>query len=71
MSAAERFPWATILPFEGKEPQIATDRAGLDPSGSVTWLRFPQKVVPGNAMPDMNLSEEDARDIAAYLSTLR
>ena len=22
MTAAERFPWATILPFEGKEPQI-------------------------------------------------
>lgn len=22
MTAAQRFPWATILPFEGKEPQI-------------------------------------------------
>jgi mono/diheme cytochrome c family protein len=25
----------------------------------------------GNAMPDMNLSESDARDIAAYLMTLQ
>jgi len=28
-------------------------------------------VIPGNAMPDMGVSEGDARDIAAYLYTLR
>lgn len=37
----------------------------------VYWLRFPQKVVPGNAMPDMGLTPEQARDIAAYLYTLQ
>ncbi|MBY0226950.1 MAG: c-type cytochrome [Hyphomicrobium sp.] len=37
----------------------------------VRWLRFPQEVVPGNAMPDMGLNEEEARDIAAYLATIR
>ena len=37
----------------------------------VTWLRYPQRIVPGNAMPDMQLSEEQARDIAAYLYTLK
>jgi cytochrome c1 len=36
----------------------------------IKWLRDPQGVVPGNAMPDMGLSEDQARDIAAYLSTL-
>jgi cytochrome c1 len=36
----------------------------------VTWLRDPQEIVPGNAMPDMGLSEEQARDITAYLYTL-
>ncbi len=40
------------------------------PANMVTWLRDPQEVVPGNAMPDMGLSEEQARDITAYLYTL-
>ncbi|MGE0879580.1 MAG: cytochrome c family protein [Acidimicrobiia bacterium] len=31
------------------------------------WIRFPQSVVPGSAMPDMGVSEQDARDIVAYL----
>jgi cytochrome c len=35
------------------------------------WIREPQRVLPGNVMPDMNISEPDARDIAAYLYTLR
>ena len=41
------------------------------PDNMVTWLRYPQRIVPGNAMPDMHLSEEQARDIAAYLYTLK
>lgn len=36
----------------------------------ITWLRNPQEVVPNNAMPNMGLSGEEARDIAAYLHTL-
>jgi hypothetical protein len=31
----------------------------------------PQKIIPGNAMPDMNVTSRDAYDIAAYLYTLR
>ena len=48
--------------------------AGLlrnNPNNLVTWLRWPQRVVPGNAMPDLGLSEPQARDIAAYLYTIR
>ena len=41
------------------------------PPNLVRWIREPQAVVPGNAMPDMGVSEADARDIAAYLYTLR
>jgi len=41
------------------------------PENMVLWLRSPQQVVPGNAMPDMGLDERQARDIAAYLETLR
>lgn len=40
------------------------------PDDMIRWLQAPQSVVPGNAMPDMGLSEQDARDIAAYLYTL-
>jgi hypothetical protein len=37
----------------------------------VTWLRFPQRIVPGNAMPDLGISDHDAQQIAAYLATLK
>jgi cytochrome c2 len=40
------------------------------PANMVTWLRDPQEIVPGNAMPDIGLSEEQARDITAYLYSL-
>ena len=35
------------------------------------WIRDPQAVVPGNAMPDMGVTARDAADITAYLYTLR
>lgn len=41
------------------------------PGNMVRWLRDPQAVVPGNAMPDQDLTEQEARDIAAYLYTLQ
>lgn len=41
------------------------------PANLVRWIREPQAVVPGNAMPNMGISEAEARDIAAYLYTLR
>jgi cytochrome c2 len=41
------------------------------PANMVVWLKSPQSVIPNNVMPDTGLSDRDARDIAAYLSTLR
>jgi cytochrome c1 len=41
------------------------------PDNMMVWLQKPQKVVPGNAMPDMGLSEQQARNITAYLYTLK
>jgi cytochrome c2 len=41
------------------------------PSSMIRWLRYPQAVAPGNGMPDQGIGEGDARDIAAYLYTLR
>jgi cytochrome c1 len=34
-----------------------------------TWIRNPQQVSPGTAMPDLNFGAEDARDITAFLCT--
>lgn len=41
------------------------------PDHMVRWLMQPQQVKPGTAMPAMVVREQDARDIAAYLYTLR
>ncbi len=41
------------------------------PSNLVAWLRSPQTVAPGNAMPDMGLSGRQAGDVAAYLEGLQ
>ncbi|MDO8388782.1 MAG: c-type cytochrome [Polaromonas sp.] len=41
------------------------------PDNLVLWVRDPKSVKPLTAMPDMGVSEADARDMAAYLSTLR
>ncbi len=35
------------------------------------WIRDPQGVEPGTAMPNLQVSEEDARNIAAYLETIK
>ncbi len=41
------------------------------PDNLIHWLRDPQAVTPGNAMPSTDLSDQQARDVAAYLYTLR
>ena len=40
------------------------------PAELIRWIRYPQQVEPGNAMPDLGVSERDARDMAAHLYTL-
>lgn len=37
----------------------------------IGWIQHPQQIQPGTAMPNMGVTEEDARDIAAYLYTLQ
>ena len=41
------------------------------PADMIRWIQHPQKIEPGTAMPEMNVSDADSRDIAAYLYTLR
>jgi cytochrome c2 len=35
------------------------------------WIRAPQAIRPGTAMPDMQVSAAQARDMVAYLYTLK
>lgn len=42
-----------------------------EPQNLVRWITGPPGVEPGTAMPDLGVSTEEARHIAAYLYTLR
>lgn len=37
----------------------------------IRWIEMPQAIEPKTAMPNLRVTEGDARDIAAYLYTLR
>ena len=39
------------------------------PANMQHWIRDPQHVAPGTAMPDLKVGERDARDITAFLYT--
>ena len=54
----------------GRRSLIAGTLANT-PENLALWLRETQKVKPGTAMPQLGVPEQDARDIAAYLATLR
>jgi cytochrome c len=55
--------WADRDIIAGRLPNTAEDL--------VAWIVSPQAIDPGNAMPDLGVPEPDARDMAAYLFTLR
>ena len=46
-------------------------RLSNTPRHMIRWIQHPQQVARGTAMPEMGITEGDARDIAAYLYTLR
>ncbi len=72
----------TIPGVTGSAPQVGPPLDGLarrphiagylrnTPDNMVRWLRAPQAVDPRTAMPDLGVTEADARDMAAYLATL-
>ena len=41
-----------------------------EPAGLVKWIRDPWDIDSATAMPDLGVTESDARDIAAYLYRL-
>ncbi len=42
-----------------------------EPENLFLWVTKPQRVIPGNAMPDLGVTEPQSHDIAAYLYTLQ
>jgi cytochrome c2 len=48
---------------------IIGGRLANNPANMQKWIRDPQQVSPGTAMPDLNVGAQDARDINAFLYT--
>src|SRR4051812_32683726 len=51
--------------------RMIAGRLPNSPTALAAFLRSPQSLVPGGAMPEMGLTQEQARDAAAYLLTLK
>jgi cytochrome c len=50
--------------------QIIAGHFSNSPETLARWIEHPQRLLPGDAMPEMGLSHEQARSIATYLYTL-
>ena len=53
------------------ERQYIAGNLQNSPDNLISWIMNPQAIEPGTAMPNMNIDEQEARDIAAYLYTLQ
>ena len=58
---------------EGGKVGPALDRAGfrLNPSWVYRWIKYPQAMKSESRMPNLGISDQDAKAISLYLSTLR
>ena len=73
----------TIPGVVGAHSKVGPDLSGLagrayiagvltnSPDNLMSWIENPQAIDDKTAMPNMGVSPQDARDIAAYLYTLR
>ncbi len=55
----------------GSRMTLAAGTLENTPPNLVLWIQRPQEVKPGSLMPNLNVTDSDARDIAAYLYTLK
>ncbi len=67
---AARGDYAVTLEAYGRRSYIA-GRVANTPALLARWIQKPASVVPGTLMPDLGVSADDARDMAAYLGTLQ
>lgn len=57
-------------PLDGIGDQaIVAGKVANSPENLERWIRDPQAISPGTAMPDLNVGHHDARDITAFLYT--
>ena len=61
---------AVTLESIGRRSYLAGRVPNRDPQ-LARWIADPASLVPNTSMPSMGVSDADARDIAAYLRTLR
>jgi len=54
----------------GKRGTIAGHFANT-PDNLISWVDNPQAMLPGNDMPDLGVTKDEARNIAAYLENLQ
>ncbi len=55
-------------PLEGfGQRQTIAGKLANTPSNLIRWIMDPQRIVPGNDMPDLGVSRDEARDVASYL----
>lgn len=61
------------LQQEGGKVGPALDRAGfrLTPTWVYRWIKYPQAMKPETRMPNLGISDQDAKAISIYVNTLR
>ena len=52
------------------ERTMLAGRVPNTPAEMIAWIRDPQAIEPGTAMPNLHVDEREARDMTAYLYTL-
>jgi cytochrome c oxidase assembly factor CtaG/cytochrome c2 len=73
----------TIPGVDGAEATVGPPLTGIavrgylaghlpnSPDNMIKWIQHPQRIDPQVVMPEMGVTDQDARDITAYLYTLR
>jgi cytochrome c1 len=59
------------LAHVGSALTFADGQVENTPENLVAWIQTPARLKSSTSMPNMNVNEKDARDIAAFLCTLR
>jgi cytochrome c2 len=69
ITGSEVYVGAVLKGYAGRRI-IARDLPGT-PENLARWIRDPQEIDPHTAMPALGVGEKDARDMVAYLLTLK
>jgi cytochrome c oxidase subunit 2 len=59
------------LTHVGSRTSLASDEIPNTPAWMAAWIRNPQKIKPGDRMPDLGLSSPQIADLVAYLQALK